>query len=155
MLLAGFLSLTNFASSQAVRVEIIGTDTFPLATVYHGTPVSVYTDNQTTTLAQWSNDIKGLRAENHTYRQKEVQYKNIIAEQKSMIDTIQSKLNDAEAAGALRKQNEDDLKKNLKDAASKYNALQTKSNLRIGLSVMGSFFIGSGVGSLIGFLFRK
>ena len=142
-------------SSQAVNVEIVGRDTFPLATIYHGTPVSVYTDNQTTTLAQWSNDIKTLKASVYTYKQKEVQYKNIIAQQRVENDTMQSRMNDAIAAESLAKQNEEDLKKNLKDAASKYSALQTKSNLRIGLSVMGSFFIGSGVGSLVGFFAKK
>ena len=147
--------LTKLGSSQAVQIEVVGKDTFPLATVYHNTPVSVYTDNQTTTLAQWASDIKSLNKEVYIYKQKEIQYENAITQQQHEINTIQSKLDDALAAEALEKQNEDALKKNLKDAASKYQALQTKSNLRISTSVVGAFLIGSGTGYLVGFLARK
>ncbi len=145
------LLLIKLSLSQAIAIEVIGRDTFPLATTYHGIEVSAFTDKQTTSLAQIVNDNRSMKGKIKTYEQKEVQYEHIIGQNKLTVDTMQGKLNDAEAALELRKQNEDDLKKNLKDAAAKYAALQTKSNLRIGMSVVGSFLVGSGVGTLVGF----
>lgn len=61
---------------------------------------------------------------------------------------MQSKIDDAMMVVALLRQNEADLKLNLKDAASKYSALKTKSGLRIALTGVGCFLFGSGVGIL-------
>lgn len=152
MLSAIFLCLTKLSLSQGVTVEVIGRDTFPLASIYNGTPVSIFTDSQTTTLAQLVSDNQSMRSDIQAYKQKEVQYESVAAEMQIQINTLQLKLNDAMSAGGLATQNEDDLKQNLKDAAAKYKALKIKSGLRIGLGTASSFLVGTGIGALIGFL---
>ncbi len=141
--------MISSVSSQVVSVETVGQDTFPLVTVYHGVTVSVFTDSQTTTLAQAVENVNFLAGQVADYQQKELQYKSVITQKDNQIGNILVKLSDAQAAEALEKKNEVDLKKNLDDYAKKYKLLRAKGRMQIALGSIGGLLIGGGIGGLV------
>jgi hypothetical protein len=149
-LLLTFLALTclvKLSLSQVVGTEIVGRDTFPLATVYNGVPVSVFTDSQTTTLAMLVVNNNFNAKEIERYKQKESEYKTIISMQSLQKDTMRTQIDDALQALALSKANNDDLKLNLIASEKKYSSQKIKNGLRLGLGIVGSFLLGLGSGA--------
>lgn len=149
------LCVVRSASSQEVSVEIVGADTFPLVSVYHGIPVVLFTDSQMTTIAELVEMNNFLVSEVVVYQQQATQYGNIIEQKDFQIDTMQAKIKVALKVLALERQNEVDLKNNLSDAAKKYRTLEVQGRMKLTIGVIGGFIVGTGFGVVTGILIKK
>ena len=140
--------------SQELNIEVYGKDTFPMAIIYHGMPVSVFTDSQTTQIASLVEMNNYLQSEVINYQEEGVIYKQIIAQKDTQINTIQSQLQITSRELVLEKRNEVDLQNNISDYAKKCRDIQMKGRLKTALGTVGGFLFGGGVGLIAGLVIK-
>lgn len=142
MLLVILVCWIKYGSSQAVNVEIFGKDTFPMAIVYHGVPVSIFTDNQTTTIAQIFDNAKFLRQQLNDINEVAQQYVNIINQDSVDRIALQQKLDSVKLQFKLSEENQANLQTSIKAAAEKAKAEKGKFVIRMSTSIVASFIVG-------------
>ena len=147
------LSIAVFAaksSSSQVSIEVIGSDTFPTVTTYHGVSVSVWTDSQTGQIAHaferadfLDHSFNAVQATN-TQLGNIIEQKNIdLAAKQNIIDSVSMQLSESS-------KNERDLKTALNAAKDKAAAIKSKFVLKMATSIPISFLAGSLAGTLVG-----
>ena len=148
------LSVAVFAAKSSlsqVSIEVIGRDTFPTETTYHGVPVSVWTNSQTGQIAHAFERVKFLDQSfnavqaTNTQLGKIIEQKNIdLAAKKYIIDSVSMQLSESS-------KNERDLKTALAAAKDKAFAIKSKYVLKMATSIPIAFLAGSVAGTLFGF----
>jgi hypothetical protein len=142
--------MTKSVLSQEVSVEVVGTDTFPSAIVYHGVPVAAFTDKQMTTIAETFESNITFAAENIVLQQKTEELQNVIKEKDKQITDISFQLGESKKSVLLLKKNEVDYKGVIQDDGLKYKAQKRKGRLRTALCTTAGILFGGGLGFIAG-----
>ncbi len=146
--------LANCVSSQ-VSIEIVGSDTFPTITTWHGVTVSVFTDNQTTTLAHLVERTGFLEGQLITSDAVIKQQENVIWGQEATNVALQKKIDAVQLQLRLSQQNEEDLQTSITASIDKTKAEKKKVRIKLWTSIPVSILSGLAIGFGGGYVAAK
>lgn len=135
--------------SQAVNVEVLGRDTFPTATVYHGVPVSVFTDSQTDTIAHAIANSSYYRQQAAASDSIVTQLNNVVAQKDVDNLALRQKFDSVSLQYNLERQNRADLETGLHASQDETKAVKKSFRLKMAWAIPTTGFVFSGATALI------